>query len=420
MATRKLTARTVEAAQSGERAVVIYDTDLKGFGVRVMPSGSKSWIVEYRPAASGRTGNKKRMSLGSTSTVTATQARTRAKDILGAVRGGADPLGDRAADRATATVAELVERFLVDHVERRRKASTVSLYRTAARLYIVPAIGRKKAIDVGESDVLRLHGSLADKPTMANRVVAVLSSAFSWGGKAGHIPKGVNPAAGVERNRENKRERYLSPAEIGRLGEALREAETTGIPQDGKAPFVIGPHATAAIRLLILTGCRLREILRLRWADVDLERGWLWLPDSKTGKKPVALNAPASAILASLDRIGPFVCPGRPMKGGAEKPRNDLKRPWAAIRDRAGLEGTRIHDLRHSFASTAAGAGLGLPVIGKLLGHSQASTTQRYAHLADDPLKRASEAIGATIAASLDKHESSGDVVAINQGKRRA
>ncbi len=127
-----------------------------------------------------------------------------------------------------------------------------------------------------------------------------------------------------------------------------------------------------------------------------------------------------AAILASLDRIGPFVCPGRPMTGGVEKPRNDLKRPWAAIRDRAGLEGTRIHDLRHSFASTAAGAGMGLPVIGKLLGHSQASTTQRYAHLADDPLKRASEAIGATIAASLDKQEGGGEVVGIDKGKRRA
>ncbi len=155
MATRKLTARTVEAAKPGERASIIYDTDLKGFGLRVMPSGSKSWIVEYRPAASGRTGNKKRMSLGSASSVTATQARTRAKDILGAVRGGADPLGDRATDRATATVAELIERFLADHVERRRKPSTVSLYQTIARLYIVPAIGRKKAIDVTESDVLR-------------------------------------------------------------------------------------------------------------------------------------------------------------------------------------------------------------------------------------------------------------------------
>src|SRR5262249_26784164 len=198
--------------------------------------------------------------------------------------------------------------------------------------------------------------------------------------------------------------------ELERLGRVLREAETKGIPWDvderkpkakhlpkiGNRFTRIGPSAAAALRLLLFTGCRLREILHLKWEHVDLERGLLFLADSKTGKKTVILNAPALAVLADLDpRLGPPVLPG----DHAEKPRADLKRPWEAVAKRAGLEGVRLHDLRHTYASFGAGGGLGLPIIGKLLGHTQASTTQRYAHLDADPLRRASEAIGGRIAA---------------------
>ena len=157
---------------------------------------------------------------------------------------------------------------------------------------------------------------------------------------------------------------------------------------------VLAPHAVAAIRLLIFTGCRLGEILHLRWSDVDFERGMLHLANSKTGKKSVVLNAPALAVLDAIPRVGEFVIAGQSRSGDAEKPRSDLKKPWSAIRRHAGLEGLRIHDLRHSFASVGAGAGLGLPIVGKLLGHTQASTTQKYAHLDNDPLRRASNAIG--------------------------
>jgi integrase len=168
--------------------------------------------------------------------------------------------------------------------------------------------------------------------------------------------------------------------------------------------MVFSAHTAAAFRLLILTGCRLREILHARWDGVDFERGVLQLADSKTGQRPVLLNAPALAVLDSLDRVGPFVVAGQPPKTASEpsKPRADLKRPWEALRSEAKLEGVRIHDLRHSFAATGAGSGLGLPIIGRLLGHTQAVTTQRYAHLADDPLRRATDTIGATIAAALD------------------
>jgi integrase len=160
----------------------------------------------------------------------------------------------------------------------------------------------------------------------------------------------------------------------------------------------IGPFAAAAIQLLLFTGCRLREILHLKWEQVDLERGLLFLPDSKTGRKTIILNAPALAVLTKLERVGSYVIPGDDL----EKPRADLKRPWEAVSKRAGLYGVRLHDLRHTYASFGAGGGLGLPIIGKLLGHTQASTTQRYAHLDNDPLRRASEQIGGTIAAALE------------------
>lgn len=194
------------------------------------------------------------------------------------------------------------------------------------------------------------------------------------------MPEGYNPARGVEKFKETARERFLNADELERLGAAIREAETIGLPwdMDDAAPNAkhlprskritkISRWATGAVRLLILTGCRLREILHLKWEYVDFERGALFLPDSKTGKKTVVLNAPALAVLAGLERIGPYVIPGDDI----EKPRSDLKRPWAAVSKRAGLQGVRLHDLRHTYASFGVGGGLGLPIIGKLLGHLQ-------------------------------------------------
>jgi integrase len=233
----------------------------------------------------------------------------------------------------------------------------------------------------------------------------------------------MNPARGVEKYKEQGRERYLSIDELERLGAAIREAETTGIEWDidpakkskhvpkGERRTVIGEHAASAIRLLLLTGCRLREILHLKWDNVDLERGMLFLPTSKTGKKAVVLNAPAMSVLANLTRVGGYVIASNTAGTADEKPRADLKRPWAVVSRRAGLEGVRLHDLRHNFAAFGAGGGMGLPIIGKLLGHTQAATTQRYAHLDADPLRRASNAIGTSIAAALGEGSGSSEVV---------
>jgi integrase len=254
--------------------------------------------------------------------------------------------------------------------------------------YLLPKHGARKAHDFSRADLARLHLSIQDRPYQANRLLAVVASMYSFGERHGLVPEGYNPAVRIERFPEARRERFLSTEELGRLGEAFRQFES-----DGR--FAAG---IAALRLLLFTGARLSEILHLRWEHVDFERGLLLLPDSKTGRKAITLNAPALAVLQSLEQIGAFVIPG----ANPDTPRADLKKPWAAVIEAASLPGLRIHDLRHSFASVGAGAGLGLPIVGKLLGHAQAATTQRYAHLDADPIRRAADAIGATISAALD------------------
>ena len=200
---------------------------------------------------------------------------------------------------------------------------------------------------------------------------------YAFGERSGVVAEGINPARRIEQFRERPRERFLTGEELERLGLAIREAEDEGhrlackrSETHGEAlpkahnRFTIDAFAAAAIRLLLFTGCRLREILHLRWDQVDSDRGLLFLAgDSKTGKKTIILNAPALAVMTGLDGVGPYVIPG----SCPANPRADLKRPWEAVVRRAGLEGVRLHDLRHTYASFGAGSGLGLPIIGKLL-----------------------------------------------------
>lgn len=232
-------------------------------------------------------------------------------------------------------------------------------------------------------------------------MLAVMGSLFAFSERRGLTPEGFNPARKIERYPEARRERFLRDEELGRIGQALAEAEA-GRAQDPRSPGKlagISPNAASALRLLMFTGCRVNEILTLRWEHVDRERGLLLLPDSKTGRKTIVLNGPA---LAELDRIPrahdtPFVIFGT--KRGTHL--TDLDRPWRIVCALAGIEGVRLHDLRHTFASVGAGASLGLPIVGKLLGHSQPATTARYAHLDADPLRRASDLIAGRIAAAL-------------------
>lgn len=415
MADQRITKRLVDNLKVLPREYAVWDVKLPCFGIRVRPTGAMSYIVVYR-AGSGRGAPVRRYTIANVGKATPETARRRARAILGAVAHGRDPAGDKASERGVPTVSELADRFLIEHVEQKRKPGTVVFYRHIIEKIVKPELGSGKADKVTRAQIAKLHADLRDTPFQANRVLAVVGSMYAFAGRIGVVPEGTNPTRKIEKFLESRRERFLTGEELERLGSAIREAETKGIPWDvneakrtakhlpaAKHRFTkIEPFAAAALRLLLFTGCRLREILHLKWEHVDLERGLLFLPDSKTGPKTVVLNAPAMAVLTQLPRPGNCVVAAENAGTDDEKPRADLKRPWQAISKRAGLDGVRLHDLRHTYASFGAGGGLGLPIIGKLLGHTQASTTARYAHLDADPLRRASETIGGQIAAALD------------------
>jgi integrase len=251
---------------------------------------------------------------------------------------------------------------------------------------------------------------LKDRPYQANRLVAVIASMYAFAGRQGLVGNGNNPARDIVRFREHSRDRYLGVGELRRLGESLHLAETVGLrwkePEKPDSKHLVSeenrktilpPEVVLAFRLLLFTGARLGEILTLEWQHVDMGRGLIFLPDSKTGRKTIVLSTPALELLRNAQRAGRYVIPGANETGH----RSDLKKPWDAIQRHAQLEGVRIHDLRHTFASIGAGASLGLPIVGKLLGHTQPATTARYAHLDSDPLRRASNIIGEKIATAL-------------------
>lgn len=410
MAQGRISKRSVDALQcaTGKDRAFLWDEALAGFGVAAFPTGRKVYVAQYR-----QHGRSRRVAIGEHGRLTPDEARSKAKAILGAAETGADPIEERRAAREVRTFAAVADDFLRLHVAAKRKGRTRDEYEALLKGHVLPAIGSKRVLDVRRADVARLHGKLADKLFQANRALALVSAIWNWAARRDEVSLSDNPAKGIERYPEQGRERFLTTEELTRLGTALAEGETIGLPYDvdeskpksKHAPkpknrrVKLDPFAVAAIRLLILTGARLREILDAKWSEVDLERGVIFLADSKTGKKPIYLSAAAQAVLADLPRVegNSHIIAGA--KDGA--PRADLKKPWAAVCRAAGLDGVRLHDLRHSFASFGAGASLGLPIIGKLLGHSQAATTHRYAHLDADPLRRAVDTIGATIAAAM-------------------
>lgn len=422
----RITKRAVDALRcpAGKDREFLWDDALAGFGVGVFPTGKKVYVAQYR-----KDGRSRRVSIGEHGRLTPDQARSQAKAMLGAVEGGADPVAERQAARAVRTFAAVAADFMRLHVEAKRKGRTAVTYEGLLRLHIIPAIGGKRIADVRRADVARLHARMSKTPGAANRAISVISAIWNWAARRDEVAFADNPAKGIERNREQSSERFLTTVEIIRLGAALAEGETIGLPYavDQTKPkakhaaklnnrrVMLDTFAVAAIRLLILTGARLNEVLKAKWSYLDQERGIIFLPDSKRGKRPIYLSAPALAVLASIPRIAnnPFIIAGS--KDG--QPRADLKRPWQAVQIAAELEGLRLHDLRHSFASFGASASLGLPVLGKLLGHSQPATTARYAHLDADPMHRAAGTIGATISAALEGRKGA-DIMSLDAMKK--
>ena len=385
--TSTVSRRTVEALPVGDREAVFWDRELQGFGVRVYPSGSKVYLVQTRAD-----GKSRRLTVGRHGLISAEQARRKAAQVIADIKAGNDPVLANGASRsdAGATVAEVAERYMREHVAVRCKPTTVRHCRHTLDRHLLPALGSLPLGEIGREKVAALQYSLHETPVMANKVVDMLSRLFNMAEAWGIAPEGGNPCRFVRKYKERSCERFLSEEEFRRLGRVLDEVEAEG---------KVCSHAVAAFRLLMLTGCRRNEILTLRWEDVDLEAGELRLRDAKTGARSVALSPAARRVLADLPRLSdnPWVIAGA--KPGARL--SNLNNAWVVIRARARLDDVRIHDLRHSFASRALALGESLPMIGKLLGHRKVQTTARYAHLARDSVKASAARIAESLRADM-------------------
>jgi integrase len=410
----RLTEKSVARITPGDRDVFAWDDAMPGFGVRVKPSGVKSYIIQYRRGAVS-----KRMTIGSCSLFRLEQARDRARRLLSVAKDGGDPASERDQARKAPLVSDLADRYLAEHAVLRKKPASLSADRRNLANHVRPLLGKLRVQDVTSEDIdqflrdvqagvtakdekgeKRSRRIVRGGPGVANRCVALLSKMLNLAERWKMRPPGSNPCRGVEKFRERKVERFLSAEELGRLGDALRNYE-------------LSPYAVAAIKLLVFTGARLGEVLALRWDRINFERGEMRLEDSKTGAKTLHLPPPALEVLSELPRAegNPYVITGA--NPGA--PLVNLEKPWRVIRRMAGLDDVRLHDLRHAFASVAASSGMGLPIIGKMLGHSQPATTARYAHLASDPVKVAAATVAGKIAAAMKGASGSDNVTRLRE-----
>ncbi len=425
----KLTKRLIDTLRPGQFDLVLWDDALPGFGVRIKPSGKGAYIIQYRNAER----RSRRFTVGRVEVLTPEEARLSARALLSAVTTKkADPAGERDKVAATPTIAVLVDLYLKDGpaAKPEKKASSWATDASNLRRHVVPLLGRRHLSALTKADIQRFQRDVTDGktandektgkkrgraiveggPGTAARTTVVLGAMLQWAVSQGY--RQDNPAKGVKLNKLQRRERFLSTGELAKLGDALGAAEKHGANK----------LSLAALRLLLLTGCRKNEILSLRWEHVDFERAALRLPDSKTGAKVVPLGAPALVVLADLKSKAPAP---RDPKGPAyvfpaakgEGHHVGLPAVWRKVAKAAGFHGVRIHDLRHGFASIAVADGASLYIVGKVLGHTQAATTERYSHLDLDPVRAVADRTSRKIAAAMQS--SSAQVVPLDI-KRRA
>lgn len=409
--------KTLPAPSKGNK--ITYDSEVRGFGCRVTAAGARAFILNYRT----RGGRERRITIGSYPDWRVSAARQEAADLKKRIDVGEDPMTAVEADRNAKTMADLCDRFELEHLPKCRP-STRAEYLSHIDRRVRPWMKNLRVAEVAYSDIDDLHRKVTREgaPYAANRAVAVLSKMFSLALKWGW--RDSNPCRGIEFNQEEKRERYLSGAELIALTEALAAHADQ--------------QAANIVRLLMLTGARRGEVLGVKWTELDLESGIWTKPSARTKQAKlhrVPLSAPARQLLAELQAqaereakkrsrdMSDFVFPG---KGGVGH-RVEIKHAWRKLCVAAKIvtvstakdgkvtvtPSARIHDLRHTFASTLASAGLSLPIIGQLLGHTQASTTHRYAHLLDDPLRAATERAGAILTGGP-----SADVIDIDEARR--
>ncbi|WP_171174910.1 site-specific integrase [Ruegeria sp. HKCCD8929] len=381
----KLTKRAVEGLAIEAKEYLVWDRDMRGFGLRVYPSGKKTYLIQYRVGRRTR-----RITIGQHGVLTAEEARTRAKQLLGDVARGADPSAEKQAKMRAPTVAGLCDRFLEEYVDQHCKPTTARDYHSIIRRFIRPRLGPLPIAEVTRADVVAFHHALRETPYQANRAASMLSKLFNLAEDWGLRQAGSNPARRIKKFREEEKKRYLSDEEQVQLGEVLAEALEEGTES---------VYAVSTVLLLIYTGCRLSEILTLRWDYVTAHH--LELPDSKTGRRRIPLPREAYDILMELPRQpkNPYVILGESEDG----PLINLQKPWRRIRGAAGLDDVRLHDLRHTYASVAMKDGIDPFTLKEIMGHKNLTTTLRYAHLADDAVQRAAGSVASRLARAVRK-----------------
>lgn len=376
MPTQKLTKSIVDKLGTGASDEIYWDAGLPGFGIRVKPNGTKSYVVQYRNRETGRS---RRKTIGKHGPLMSfAQARDIASGLLADVIRGGDPVAQAKSLRDAPTVGDLGRQYLETHAIPKKRAKSVANDRSMLNRLVLPRLGRLKVAEVTHKDVQLLHNALAETPYQANRTLALLSKMFELSAKWNW--RKDNPARGVDKYPEEKRYRWLNNEELERLLSAL-----------DAHPNQVGANA---IRLQLLTGARIGEVLSAKWTDFDLDRGTWTKPSHHTKQKRtehLPLSGPTVRLLTDMRdkyaKTSGYLFPGK----SPERPIVDLKKFWRSVTREADLSDYRIHDNRHTHASHLVSGGVSLAIIGKLLGHTNPLTTQRYAHLADDPLREAAE-----------------------------
>jgi len=388
MASGKIQKRTVDAAQVGDKEYCLWDTSLKGFGLKVMPSGRKVYLVQYR--IGGRGGKTRRVTIGvHGSPFTPEKARAEADKILSAVKLGEDVAEKKTRRSREYTIDSLADRYVVEHVEVHNKPSTLKEIKRIVEKRIKPTFGSLKISELSKSRVKAWHLSMKNTPYEANRALAYLSKMLSLAVNEWELLPN-NVCTGIKKYREDKRERFLSEAELKRIGGALRDMEEANAAPMGCAD---------SVRLLALTGMRISEVLSLKWQYVNLADGIIELPDAKAGARIVPLGAPGQVLLQGMAG-GEYVIKGP----SSPKPlsTHTLHKFWDKVRIAANIPDARLHDFRHTAGTYAAQAGFNAFIVRDLLGHKTMSMAGRYVERSADPMRKAADSVAGRISAAMD------------------
>lgn len=374
MAKGKISSRTVSGFKGAlGKDMCLWDTEVKGFGLRVQPSGRRSYIYKFR-TPDGRRRNRK---IGDPEKITAEAARRVVQGMVSDAALGKIVIDDTPKQKSI-TMGKLCEFYLRDYARLHKKPKSIEDDSRYIEKEIKPRLGNKTLTEIRSKDIVKIHSAMSDKPIKANRLLALLSKIFNLAEEWEYRDVNTNPTQHIRKYKETPRERFLTQDEMATLELTLSDAE---------AEHLVSSSVIHALRVLLMTGARLQEVLTMKWEYFDFENGKIHLPDSKSGKKTIWLSDRAQEYIDAIPhkRGNPYIFPGQ--RTGSRLV--NLQKPWRKLRAIAGLEDVRIHDLRHTYASLAVSQNLSLPIVGKLLGHKSTKSTERYAHLYDDVMKDA-------------------------------